>query len=297
MSFRKQYISYIDELLQKCTPEKLDYLSVVSLRDGTHSFKVYEKQALVETELDVCSRDIMNTGLIASTMYVSSGSADTDRYDFHISNQRNTDERMRELLGILQRGFGIAPAAMQEIFALSQMPVLPEGSGYRALYCVGVERHKNLPHTCKMHFRTRMSIHYKDCFMDELYLSYLSQHLPFHYNEACAAARLAIQAGHLLLVGADCCGGSILKRKIYIKITNIDAMPDAIRGISLQPCEYAAFYSRLSDAVEYDGRMFIDGFALCFSDNYLSSINYYLAVRRSHCENIPGQSINHTTGY
>lgn len=279
MSFCKQYAAYLDALFQKCSPETLNYLSVNSLPDGAYSFKVYEEQALDGKVLDACSRAIMDTGLVISTLYVSSSLTDTDRYDFYINNQLNTDERMSNLLEILQNGFDIAPAAMQEIFVLSQMPVLPENSGYRALYCVGVERQGNIPRVCKLHFRTRMSIHYRDCFMDEMYLDYLTRHLPLAYSASCEAARQAVQAGHLLLAGVDCCNGRIVKRKLYIKITNINAVNDAICSIPGLPRAYKDFYNELSDVAVRDNRMFLDGFALCFSDGTLSSINYYLAIR------------------
>lgn len=281
MSFYEQFTAYVTTMLQTHTSEALDYLSVNSRHDGTYSFKLYEKDSLDGKAMDNCSQSIFDSGLVASSLYVSSGLTGIDRYDFHISNQCNTDERMIGLLNVLQNEFDIAPDAMQEITILSQIPVFPENSGFRALYCVGVERKEGQPHICKLHFRTRMSIRYQDHFMDEYYLDYLEQRLPLVYGIPCTAARQAVQTGHLLLAGVDCQRGNIVKRKLYIKITNTDGSYDAICGISNLPHTYKAFFAELTDAVSRDDRMFIDGFALCFSHGSLSSINYYLALRRN----------------
>lgn len=279
MPFYEQFTSYVTDMLQTHTLETLDYLSVNSQPDGTYAFKLYEKDSLNGKTMDTCSQAIVDSGLAASSLYVSSGLTGIDRYDFHISNQLNTDERMTELLAVLQNGFDIAPDAMREISILSQMPVLPANSGFRALYCVGIERKENVPYICKLHFRTRMSIHYQDHFMDEHYLGYLEQRLPLAYGIPCAAARQAVQAGHLLLAGVDCQNGNIVKRKLYIRIANADGGYNAICGVPDLPHIYKEFFAELSDAVSRDGRMFIDGFALCFSGGSLSSLNYYLALR------------------
>lgn len=287
MSFYEQYISYLDLLFKQHSLEDIDYLNVSSLPNGMHSFKLYEiKHTSKEEELDISSRAIIDSGLIDATLYVSPCTAGTDRYDFHISNQRNTNDCMIALLGTLQKHFDITSDAMQEISVLSQMPILPENSGYRSLYFVGVERQDNIPCACKLHFRTRMSVNYKDCFMDEMYLAYITKHLPRQFDAICSATRQALRAGHLFLAGVDCCNGNINKRKLYIRITDIYAVADVIRDISDCSPEYKNFFLKLFDAVNSDGRMFIDAFALCFSDGTLSSINYYLATRSSGNENI-----------
>ncbi len=282
MPFYEQFTSYVTSMLQMhgSTLETLDYLSVSIQSDGTYAFKLYEKNSLEGKTMDDCSQSIVDSGLVASSLYVSSGITGIDRYDFHISNQLNSDERMVGFLDVLQNGFNIEQSAMNEIVSLSQMPVLQENSGYRSLYCVGVERKENIPHICKLHFRTRMSIRYQDYYMDEYYLGYLEQRLPLFYSAPCAAVRQAVQSGHLLLVGVDCQHGSIVKRKLYIKISDADGVYNAICGIPNLPCIYKDFFVELSDSVDRDGRMFIDGFALCFSCGSLSSINYYLALRR-----------------
>lgn len=281
MPFYERFTAYVTTMLQTYAPDTLDYLSVTIQPDGTYAFKLYEKNPLNDKAMDNCSQGIIDSGLVASSLYVSSGLVGIDRYDFHISNQLNTDERMAGLLNVLQNGFSIVPNAMSEISILSQMPVLPENSGFRALYCVGVERKEGIPRICKLHFRTRMSICYQDHFMDEYYLDYLEQKLPLVYGIPCIAARQAVQAGHLLLVGVDCQCGNIVKRKLYIKITNATGIYNAICGIPDFPRMYKELFVELSSAVSRDGRMFIDGFALCFSHGNLSSMNYYLALRRS----------------